>query len=88
MKVKRSFPLTSVETVDYDESGDPKRFCLTFSNSVEILQAQTAEDASDWVEKIVQGESHVLPHYLQIAMSLQWRIFHICSMCQVAYCNG
>ena len=56
MKAKRSFPLTSIETVDYDESSDPKRFCLTFSNSIEILQAQTIEDASDWVEKIVQGE--------------------------------
>ena len=56
MKAKRSFPLTSVETVDYDESSDPKKFYLTFSNCVEILQAQTAGDASDWVEKIVQGD--------------------------------
>ncbi len=57
MKAKRSFPLTSIETVDYDESSDPKRFRLTFSNCIEILQAQTAEDASDWVDKIVQGDS-------------------------------
>ena len=58
MKVKRSFPLTSVETVDYGESSDPKKFRITFSNCIEILQAQTVEDANDWVEKIVQGESY------------------------------
>ena len=54
MKVKRSFPLTSVETVEYDEK-DPTTFQLIFSNCIEILQAETAEEASDWVEKIVEG---------------------------------
>jgi hypothetical protein len=55
VKVKRSFPLTSVETVEYDETKDPTKFQLVFSNSIEILQAETTEEASDWVEKIVEG---------------------------------
>lgn len=56
MKVKRSFPLTSVEAVKYDKTNDPTRFQLIFSNCIEILQAETAEEASDWVEKIVEGQ--------------------------------
>ena len=79
MKVKRSFPLTSVETVDYDESSDPKKFRITFSNCIEILQAQTVEDANDWVEKIVQGESYCLP-----VSQLQVLNFIFYSVCQVA----
>lgn len=55
MKVKRSFPLTSVDRVDYDQINDPTKFQLVFSNCIEILQAETAEEASDWVEKIVEG---------------------------------
>ena len=57
MKVKRSFPLTSVETVEYDETKDPTKFQLVFSNSIESLQAETTEEASDWVEKIIEGLS-------------------------------
>ena len=57
MKVKRSFPLTSVETVEYDETKDPTKFQLIFSNSIESLQAETTEEASDWVEKIIEGLS-------------------------------
>ena len=55
MKVKRSFPLTSVEMVEYDKTKDPTKFQLVFSNCIEILQAETAEETSDWVEKIVEG---------------------------------
>ena len=55
MKVKRSFPLTSIETVEYDETNDPTKFQLVFSNCIESLQAETTEEASDWVEKIVEG---------------------------------
>ena len=55
MKVKRSFPLTSVEAVEYDCSKDPTKFQLIFSNCIEVLQTETAEEANDWVEKIAQG---------------------------------
>ena len=61
MKVKRSFPLTSIEKVEYDKVEYDKEnksttFRLLFSNCIEILQAETALEASDWVEKIVDGE--------------------------------
>ena len=56
MKVKRSFPLTSIEEVEYDKENKSTTFHLLFSNCIEILQAETALEASDWVEKIVDGE--------------------------------
>lgn len=56
MKVKRSFPLTSIEEVEYDEANEPTTFRLVFSNCIEVLQAETQDEASDWVEKIVEGE--------------------------------
>jgi hypothetical protein len=56
--VKRSFPLTSIEEVEYDEANEPATFRLVFSNCIEVLQAETREEASDWVEKIVEGEYH------------------------------
>lgn len=58
MKIKgRSFPLTSIEKVEYDEMLEPTIFHLLFSNFTEVLQAETAEEASDWVEKIVEGRT-------------------------------
>lgn len=53
MKVKRSFPITSIEEVHYDEANEPTVFHLIFSNCIEVLEAETAREASDWVEKIV-----------------------------------
>lgn len=41
--------------VEYDKTKDPTKFQLVFSNCIEILQAETAEETSDWVEKIVEG---------------------------------
>ena len=79
MKVKRSFPLTSVETVEYDESNDPTRFQLVFSNCIEVVQAETAEEASDWVEKIVEGECYQIPHLLHTFQDCY--IFYPHSMC-------
>ena len=55
MKVKRSFPLISIEKVEYSKTHDPTIFRLIFSNFIEILQAETAEEANDWVEKISEG---------------------------------
>ena len=55
VKVKRSFPLTSIETVEYSDSFEPTIFRLIFSKFIEILQAETEEDANDWVEKIREG---------------------------------
>ena len=57
MKVKRSFPLTSIEKVEYSADNKSTIFRLIFSNYIEIfLKADTPEDASDWVEKIRTGE--------------------------------
>ena len=56
MKVKRSFPLTSIEKVEYNAANEPTIFRLIFSNYIEILQAETPEEASDWAEKIKTGE--------------------------------
>ena len=66
MRVKHSYPLTSIKTVDYDESSDPKKFHLNFSNCVEIFQAQTVEDAKEWVEKIVQGMAQIACLHLSL----------------------
>ena len=55
-KVKRSFPLTSVENVEYDQANSPTKFVLAFSDCVEILHAETVEEASDWVDKITEGK--------------------------------
>ena len=56
MKVKRSYPLTSVEEVEYKEAEDPTSFRLIFSTYIMILQAETADEAKDWVECINNGE--------------------------------
>lgn len=65
-KVKRSFPLTSVEKVEYDEVNDPTTFVIAFSDCIEVLHAETAEEASDWVDKITEGISSC-DHYACIA---------------------
>ena len=54
--MRRSFPLISVVKVEYDESNDPTRFILAFSNCMEILRAHSAAEAKDWVENIEEGE--------------------------------
>ena len=41
--------------MDYDETNEPTTFRLIFSNCIEVLQAETVEDTSDWVDKIVDG---------------------------------
>lgn len=64
VKVKRSFPLTSIEEVKYDDSTDATTFQLVLSNCVEVLKAETVEDARDWVEKIVSGKCRSFSHYL------------------------
>jgi hypothetical protein len=56
VKVKRSYPLTSVEDVEYKEAEDPTSFRLIFSTYIMILQAETADEAKDWVECINNGE--------------------------------
>ena len=58
VKVRRSFPLTSIEKIEYDpdiKEPGPKVFKLLFSTYVMTLQAETREDAKDWVEKIENG---------------------------------
>lgn len=42
--------------MEYDEEKEPTIFHLVFSNCIEVLQAETRDEASDWVEKIVEGE--------------------------------
>ena len=44
--------------MEYDEENEPTTFRLIFSNCIEVLQAETPDEASDWVEKIVEGEDH------------------------------
>ena len=62
MKVKRRFPLTSIEKVEYKAANEPTIFRLIFSNYIEILQAETPEEASDWAEKIKTGECYTCAH--------------------------
>ena len=54
--MKRSFPLIGIEKVEYNEIYNPTIFRLIFPNFIEILQAEKAEEAKDWVEKITEGK--------------------------------
>ena len=57
-KVRRSFPLTSIEKIEYEPDSKepgPKIFRLFFPTDVMTLQANSREDAKDWVEKIDNG---------------------------------
>ena len=56
VKIKRNYPLTSIEAVEYKEKEDPTNFRLIFSTYIMILQAETADEAKDWVECINNGE--------------------------------
>ena len=58
VKVKRSFPLTSIEKVEYNAGTEPNIFRLIFSDYIEILRAETPEEASDWAQLIRTGEYH------------------------------
>ena len=63
VKVKRSYPLTAVEKVEYDNTQNPLLFKLVFSTYILSLQADTEEDARDWVEKINDGEQQVMAFF-------------------------
>ena len=56
VKVKRSYPLTAVERVEYESVDNPLQFQLVFSTYVVTLQAESEEEARSWVEKINEGE--------------------------------
>lgn len=64
--MKRSYPLTAVESVEYDET-TPLQFQLVFSTYIMTLVAESEKEARDWVEKInggmsdVNNEGNVLP---------------------------
>lgn len=55
VKVKRSYPLTAVESVEYDGEANPLQFQLIFSTYIMTLVAETEGEARDWVEKINGG---------------------------------
>ena len=58
VKVRRSFPLTSIEKIEYEPDSKepgPRVFKLLFPTDIMMLQAETIEDAKDWVEKIREG---------------------------------
>ena len=49
------YPLTSIEDIIYNEAEDPTTFRLKFSKFVMILQAESQDDARDWVTRISDG---------------------------------
>ena len=55
VKVRRSFPLTSVECVE-DDKDNTQVFRLVFQKTVMVLEASSPEDATEWVQKIKDGE--------------------------------
>ena len=55
VKVRRSFPLTSVECVEEDQDS-PQVFRLVFPTTIMVLEASSPEDAIDWVQKIRDGK--------------------------------
>ena len=54
--MRRSYPLVSVELVEYDADSDPTAFRLLFPTYVMTLHAGTASEAQDWVTKIRTGQ--------------------------------
>ena len=57
-KVRRTFPLTSIEKIEYkpdSKEPGPRVFKLIFPTDIITLQAESKEDANDWVEKIENG---------------------------------
>ena len=55
VKVRRSFPLTSVERVE-DDKDNTQEFRLVFQNTIMVLEASSPEDATEWVQNIRDGE--------------------------------
>lgn len=53
VEVEHSYSLSNVEKLFYD---DATLFHLSFPTFTTVLQAETAEEAKDWVEKIKTGE--------------------------------
>lgn len=58
VKIKRGFPLTSVEDVVYSPEMDPTAFELVLASTIMKLVAESSEEARDWVEKITEGEDN------------------------------
>ena len=58
VKIKRSYPLTSIEDVKYSET-DSTTFEIIFATYIMTLQADTAEEAKDWVKAINDGECYM-----------------------------
>ena len=58
VEVEHSYSLSNIEKVDYNEVINLilESFRLIFPTFTIILQAETAEEAKDWVEKIRTGE--------------------------------
>eukprot|EP00731_Ephydatia_muelleri_P028387 Em0020g31a len=55
VKVRRSFPLTSVERVE-DDKDNTQVFRLVFKNTIMVLEASSPKDATEWVQSIRDGE--------------------------------
>lgn len=56
MKIRRNYPLTSVERISYPVGEDRLTFQLIFSTYIMTLRAESQSEAEDWVEKIKGGE--------------------------------
>ena len=56
VKIRRNYPLTSVERIDYPVGEDRLTFRLIFSTYMMTLRAESQSEAEDWVEKIKGGE--------------------------------
>ena len=52
MEVEHSYSLPNIEKLHYD---DATSFHLSFPTFTTVLQAETAEEAKDWIEKIKTG---------------------------------
>ena len=90
--MKRSFPLISIENVEYDETHDPTSFHLIFSNFTELLQAETVEEAKDWVQKITEGRISIVPTWTSIFCNIVqpyiWLLYQglvLCAACTKWY---
>ncbi len=57
VKIKRSFPLTSVDSIVYSPETDPTTIELMFPTTVMTLISDSPEEARDWAQKITESES-------------------------------
>jgi len=66
VKLRRSYPLISVKSVEYNKKESPLQFKLVFPNYFLFLQADTQQETQGWVDHIISGDRWNQGHGLYV----------------------